>query len=92
MKAIQQYPDIIDSSSCILNILSVVDLSLILFNMSRGIYSIPRESKYTAVFLSINNKTQCIPLTFLLSIFMAYAPSFILGKLFLEKIPLHLRL
>ena len=37
---------------------------MILFNTSCGIYSILKESKYTAVFLSINNKTQCVPLLF----------------------------
>ena len=40
--------------SCILNILRVIDLSLILFNTSLGIYPIPKRSKYTAKFLSIN--------------------------------------
>ena len=48
-------------------------------------YSIPKESNYTAVFLSINKKTQCAPLLFLSSRFMTYALSFTLGKLFLEK-------
>ena len=61
-----------------------------LFNTSRGIYSIPKESKYTAVFLLINNETQCVPLIFLTLSFMSYAPSFILGKFFLEKTPLNL--
>ena len=32
-----------------------------MFNASRGVYSIPKESKYTAVFLSINNKTHSVP-------------------------------
>ena len=36
-----------ESSSCITNILWVVDLSLILFKTSYGIYSIAKESKYT---------------------------------------------
>ena len=70
--------------------LCVIDLSLILFNTSCGIYSIPKESKYTAVFLSINNATYCTPLLFLSSIFMTYPPSFILDKLFLEKTQLNL--
>ena len=82
---IQDNPHIIDLLSCILNILWVIDLSLILFNTSRKIYSIPKESKYTAKFLSINNETQCVPLLFLSLRFMTYAPSFILGKLFLEN-------
>ena len=70
----------------------VVDLSLILFNASRGIYLVPKESKYTAVLLSINNETQCVSLLFLLSRFITYALSLILGKLFLEKMPLNLDL
>ena len=70
----------------------VIDLSLILVNTSRGIYSIPKESKYIASFLSINNETQCVPLLYLSSRFMTFAPSFVLGKLFLEKTPLNLGL
>ena len=42
----------------------MVDLSLILLNTSWGIYSVLKESKYTVVFVSINNKTQCVPLLF----------------------------
>ena len=67
-----------------------MNLSLILFNTSGGIYSISKESKYTAVFLLINNETQCVTLLFLSLRLMIYAPSFILGKLFLEKKPLNL--
>ena len=51
MKPIQENAHIIDSLSCILNILWVIDLSLIFFNTSRGIYSIEKESKYTVTFL-----------------------------------------
>ena len=72
--------------------LFVMDLPLTLFNTSCGIYSIPKESKYTATFLSINNEAQCVPLLCLSSRFMTYAPSFILGKLSLEKTPLDLGL
>ena len=54
----------LDSSSCILDILEVIDFSLILLCTSKGIYSIPQESKYAAVFVSINNGTQCFPLLF----------------------------
>ena len=61
----------------------VIDLSW--FKLSWGIYLILKESKYTAVFLLINDKTQCAPLIFLSSKFMTYDPSFILSKLFLEK-------
>ena len=63
----------------------VIYLSLILFNTSCGIYSIPKESKYTAVFQSMNKETQCVPLLFLSPRFLIYAPSFVVGKLFLEK-------
>ena len=52
-------------------------------------YSIPKESKFTHVFLSINNETQCVPLLFLASRFMTYALSFTLTKLFFEKTPLN---
>ena len=85
MKAIQYNPYIIDSLSCFLNILWVIDLYLVLFNTSRGIYSIPEESKYAT-----NNETQCVPLLFLSSRFIIYASSFILGKLFLGKTILNL--
>ena len=65
--------------------LCVIDFSLIFFDTSWGIYSIPKELKYTAVFLSKNNEIQCVSLVCLLSIFMTYVPSFIIGKLSLEK-------
>ena len=42
----------------------------------------PKESKYITIFLAINSKTQWVPLLCVSSIFMAYAPSFILVKLF----------
>ena len=51
--------------------------SLILFNTSCGIYSIPKESKYTSVFLSINIESGCFPLLYLSLGFMAYILSFI---------------
>ena len=66
----------------------MIDLSLILCNTCGGTYSIPKESKYTV--LSINNEAQCVHLLLLSSRFVTYAPSFILGKLFLEKMPLNL--
>ena len=50
----------------------------------------PKESKYTALFLSVSNETQCVPLLCLSSQFMTYAASFILGKLSLEKTLLNL--
>ena len=70
----------------------VIDLSLIMLNNFREIYSIPKESKYIAVFLSTNNETQCVPLLFFSSRFVTYAPSLILGIFFLEKSPLNLGL
>ena len=54
----------IESSSCVLNVLWVMNLSLILSNSSWQIYSKPKESTYTAIFVSINNKTKCVPLLF----------------------------
>ena len=67
----------------------VIDLSLILFNISWGIYLISKESKYTAVLLLMNNETQCVNLLFLSSKFMTYDPSFVPGKFFPEKTPLN---
>ena len=52
---VKQNPYGMESLSCILNILWVIDLSLILFNTAWGIYSIIKESNYRDVFLSINN-------------------------------------
>ena len=72
------------SLSCILNILREIYLSLILFNTCYGIYSVPKESKYTAVFLSINNETQYVSLLFCHRD-LWHAPSLILDKLLLEK-------
>ena len=74
MKTKQQNPHIIESSSGILNILCVMDLSLILLHTSCKIYSIPKELKYKAVSLSINNEIQCVALLCLLSRFMTYDP------------------
>ena len=54
-------------------------------NTCYGIYSIPKKSKYTVVFLSINYKAQCVPLLFLSLRFITCAASFILGKFYLEK-------
>ena len=49
--------------------LSVIDLSLAFFNTFCGAYSIPKESKYTAVFLSINSKIQFVPLLFCMKVY-----------------------
>ena len=67
-----------------------MDLSLILHNTFWGTYSASKESKFTAVFLSINNKPQWVSLICLSSRFIINAPSFILGKLSLEKAPVNL--
>ena len=42
---------------------------------------------HAVVFLSINNEPQCVLLLCLSSKFITYAPSFILGKLYLEETP-----
>ena len=65
--------------------LCVIDLYLLLFNTYRGIYSIPKESKSTALPPSINDENQCVPLLFLSLTFIVYALFLILGKFFLEK-------
>ena len=49
-----------------------------------------KESKYTAVYLSIKNETQRVSLLCLSPRFITYALPFILGKLSLEKTPLNL--
>ena len=64
MKAIQWKPHKIDLSPYLLDIFWAIDLYLISLNTSRGINSIPKEPKYTAVLLSINNKTQSLFLLF----------------------------
>ena len=46
-----------------------------MFNASCEIYSISKESKYKAKFLSINNETQRVPLLSLSARFITYAPS-----------------
>ena len=62
----------------------MIDLSLTLLNISWGIYSVQKESKNTAVFLSIYHETQGVPLLCLSSRFMNYASYFILDELSLE--------
>ena len=62
-----------------------MDLSLILLNTSCRIYSVPKEKKYRAAFLSKNNEIQCFTLLCLSLRFMTHAlyslyASFILGK------------
>ena len=70
MKTKQQNPHIIESSSGILNILCVMDLSLILLQNILN----SKRIKIQAVSLSINNEIQCVALLCLLSRFMTYDP------------------
>ena len=63
----------------------MIHLSLTLFNTSWGIYSTPKKSKETAVFLIIINETQSVPLFSLSSRFMTYAPSLFLVNYLLKK-------
>ena len=69
-----------------------MDLSFILLNISSEIYSIPKKSKYTAVFLSKNNEIQCVYLLCLQWRLMTFTSSFVLDKSSLEKTPLNLGL
>ena len=69
MKVIQENAHIINSLCFILNILWVIDLSLILLNTSWGIYSVFKESKYAAQFLFVNNETQYFPLIFIIQMY-----------------------
>ena len=70
----------------------MIDLSLILFNTSWGLYSIPKESKCTAALLSVNNEAQCVTLLYLSSRYIVYPLSLILCKLSIEKTSLNLAL
>ena len=70
----------------------MIDLSSTFFNTSYGTYSIPKKSTYTEVFLSINDEKEYVTLLCLSSRSMTYTPSFILGKLSLEKTPLNVAL
>ena len=45
------------------------------------------QKNQSSSILSINNETMCSFTIFIIERFMTYAPSFILGKLFLEKTP-----
>ena len=67
-----------------------MDLSLTLINNSWAIYSILEWSNYSSVFLSVNNENQCVSLLSLSSKFVTYGPSFILGRLVLEKATIEL--
>ena len=65
---------------------------LILLSTYCGIYSIPKESNYSAMFMVVNNKSQSVSLLCLSSIFMTCGTSCILRKLSLKKLPLNLSL
>ena len=70
--------------------LCVINLYLILFRTSLGIYSITKYSTYTLSFLSITNEIQNVSLLCLPATFVTYAPSFTLGNISYEKSPLKL--
>ena len=55
-----------------------------------GIYSTPKLSKYVTLLLFLCKAIQRVPIDLYSSRFITYAPSFTLGKLFLEKAPLNL--
>ena len=58
MRALEQNPYIIESLSCVLSILRMIDFrSLILLNIFCRMYLILKESKNTALFLSINKES-----------------------------------
>ena len=63
---------------------------LILLSTYCGIYSIPKESNYSAMFMVVNNESQSVSLLCLSSIFITCGTSCILGKLSLKKLPLNL--
>ena len=50
-------PAKVEPSSCILNMLCVMDFSLIWLSILCEIYLIPIKSRYTAFYLSVNNET-----------------------------------
>ena len=62
MKSYRIKPTLVEPSDCILNMFSVMDLPLILFKTTCGIYSVPNESDNTAEFLPIINETQSVSL------------------------------
>ena len=62
-----------------------------MFNASCEIYSISKESKYKAKFLSINNETQRVPLLSLSARFITL-PHLYSRYIFSEKTPLNLGL
>ena len=86
---IQKYPHIIESYSCILKtIILVILLFPMNFLISFGMCLTPKLSKYV-IFLAFTYKAmQWVPIDSYLSRSITYAPSFILGKLFLEWAPL----
>ena len=61
--------------------MSIIFVSLTFFDTLWGIYSTPKESKKTAVFLSKNNKSQTCSLNlFVIEIYDTDTQSFIFGK------------
>ena len=91
MKAIQWNLRKIELLSCILIILWVIDSFLVVLITSCKIYLFPKELKWTAVFQSRYNETECILLLCLSLRSITYTPSFTLCKLSLVKTPLKRR-
>ena len=65
--------------------LCVSDLPFILLSTSGRIYSISKESKFTAVFQLINTETQHALLLCPSQRFMTYVSSYIVSKIYLKK-------
>ena len=59
-------------------------LSPMIFLISFGICSTPKLSKYSMLLPFIYKAIQWVPIDLNLSRFITYAPSFVLGQLFLE--------
>ena len=72
---VQKYSHIMELFDCILNMFIFMFLCSINFSISLGTCSTLKP---------------CVPVSTYLSRFIIYAPSYILGKLFLEKTPLTL--
>ena len=75
----QKYSHIIESYALFIILLFPMN-----FQISFGIYSTPKLSKYIMLFSFTYKAIQWVPIDLYSSRFITYAPSFILGKLFLE--------
>ena len=63
VKAIQKYPHIFESYTCVLKIFAFMFLLLINVFISFGICSTPKESKYATSLFIIYKATQCVPIS-----------------------------